>query len=143
MTDFNIEIISLAGDHARKRFQEAQMLHLGLKANFLDATTPNDFPKKVMEKLTSAWARPLRQTEVALTHSHRLCCTNRLRDSCRESSVVAGGHEQTDIADLQDHELGCLQRGAEAPRIADDLVRSQDELECRTFRQEGQIADIQ
>ena len=35
MTDFNIEIISLAGDHARKRFQEAQMLHLGLKANFL------------------------------------------------------------------------------------------------------------
>lgn len=71
MTDFNIEIISLAGDHARKRFQEAQMLHLGLKANFLDATTPNDLPKKVMEKLTSAWARPLRQTEVALTHSHR------------------------------------------------------------------------
>ena len=71
MTEFNIEIISLAGDHARKRFQEAQMLHLGLKANFLDATTPDDLPKKMMEKLTSAWARPLRQTEVALTHSHR------------------------------------------------------------------------
>ena len=71
MTDFNIEIISLAGDHARKRFQEAQMLRLGLKADFLDATTPDDLPKEMMEKLTSAWARPLRQTEVALTHSHR------------------------------------------------------------------------
>jgi hypothetical protein len=29
-----------------------------------------------------------------------LCCTNRVRDSCCESSVVAGGHEQTDPADL-------------------------------------------
>jgi putative spermidine/putrescine transport system substrate-binding protein len=29
-----------------------------------------------------------------------LCCTNRLRDSCRESSVVAGVHEQTDITFL-------------------------------------------
>lgn len=71
MTNFNIEIISLAGDHARKRFQKAQMLRLGLKASFLDATTPDDLPKEMMEKLTSAWARPLRQTEVALTHSHR------------------------------------------------------------------------
>ncbi|MDF3907802.1 hypothetical protein, partial [Paracoccus sp. AS002] len=25
----------------------------------------------------------------------RLCCTNRVRDSCRESRVVAGMHEQT------------------------------------------------
>ena len=71
MTDFNIEIISLAGDHARKKFQLAQMLHLGLEANFIDATTPNDLPKEMMAKLTSAWARPLRETEVALTHSHR------------------------------------------------------------------------
>jgi hypothetical protein len=38
-----------------------------------------------------------------------LCCTNRLRDSCCESSVVADPHEQTDITDLQDHELDCLQ----------------------------------
>lgn len=71
MTDFNIEIISLAGDHARKKFQLAQMLHLGLEANFIDATTPNDLPKEMMAKLTSAWARPLREAEVALTHSHR------------------------------------------------------------------------
>jgi hypothetical protein len=34
--------------------------------------------------------------------------------------VVAGPHEQTDITDLQDDELGCLHRGAEAPRITDD-----------------------
>ncbi|PJJ85533.1 adenine-specific methyltransferase EcoRI-like protein, partial [Brevirhabdus pacifica] len=31
-----------------------------------------------------------------------LCCTNRVRDSSCESSVVAGLHEQTDIPDLQD-----------------------------------------
>jgi hypothetical protein len=35
-----------------------------------------------------------------------LCCTKRVRDSCSESSVVAGLHEQTDISDLQNHELG-------------------------------------
>jgi len=64
-------------------------------------------------------------------------------DSCRESSVVTGPHEQTDITYLQDDELGCLQRGAEAPRVTDDLVRSRDELTCQTVRQEGQITDLQ
>ena len=38
----------------------------------------------------------------------RLCCTNPVRDSYRESSVVAGLHEQTDTSDLQDHELAGL-----------------------------------
>jgi uncharacterized protein (DUF849 family) len=38
----------------------------------------------------------------------RLCCTNRVRDSSRESSMVAEMHEQTHTADLQDHELACL-----------------------------------
>ena len=65
------------------------------------------------------------------------------RDSCRESSVVTGPHEQTDITYLQDYELGCLQRGAEAPRVTDDLIRSGDELRCQPLRQEGQIADLQ
>lgn len=65
------------------------------------------------------------------------------RDSCRESSVVTGPHEQTDITYLQDYELGCLKRGAEAPWVTDDLVRSRDELACQTARQEGQITDIQ
>ena len=37
-----------------------------------------------------------------------LCCTNPVRDSYRESSVVAGLHEQTDTSDLQDHELAGL-----------------------------------
>ena len=31
-----------------------------------------------------------------------LCCTNPVRDSSRESSVVAGGHEQTHPSSLQD-----------------------------------------
>ena len=52
-----------------------------------------------------------------------LCCTNRLKwDSCRESSVVAGAHEQTRTPCLQDQELARVQRCAEAPGLADDLV---------------------
>ena len=39
----------------------------------------------------------------------RLCCTNRVRDSSRESRVVAGMHEQTHTPDLQDQELASLQ----------------------------------
>ncbi|WP_245582858.1 hypothetical protein [Sediminimonas qiaohouensis] len=38
----------------------------------------------------------------------RLCCTKRVRDSCRESSVVAGRHEQTHTPNLQDQELAGL-----------------------------------
>ena len=38
-----------------------------------------------------------------------LCCTNPVRDSSRESSVIAGTHEQTDTHDLQDQELAGLQ----------------------------------
>ena len=37
-----------------------------------------------------------------------LCCTNPVRDSSRESSVVAGPHEQTDTPRLQDQELAGL-----------------------------------
>ncbi len=39
---------------------------------------------------------------------NRLCCTNRARDSSRESSMVAGMHEQTYTSDLQDQELASL-----------------------------------
>jgi len=39
---------------------------------------------------------------------HRLCCTNPMRDSSCESSVVAGRHEQTDTPRLQDQELARL-----------------------------------
>ena len=38
----------------------------------------------------------------------RLCCTNPMTDSPRESSVVAGGHEQTHAPRLQDQELAGL-----------------------------------
>ena len=37
-----------------------------------------------------------------------LCCTNRVRDSSRESSVVAGMHEHTYTPNLQDQELASL-----------------------------------
>ena len=38
----------------------------------------------------------------------RLCCTNPMKDSSCESSVVAGGHEQTHTPGLQDQELARL-----------------------------------
>jgi hypothetical protein len=38
-----------------------------------------------------------------------LCCTNPMRDSSRESSVVAGLHEQTYTPNLQDQKLASLQ----------------------------------
>lgn len=37
-----------------------------------------------------------------------LCCTNSVRDSSRESSVVADLPEQTDTPDLQNPELASL-----------------------------------
>jgi len=44
----------------------------------------------------------------ALRVLNRLCCTNRVRDSSRESSVVAVVHEQTHTPRLQDPELARL-----------------------------------
>lgn len=38
----------------------------------------------------------------------RLCCTNPVRDSSGESSVVAGMHEQTCTPNLKDQELASL-----------------------------------
>lgn len=65
----------------------------------------------------------------------RLCCTNPVRDSSCKSSVVAGGHEQTEHTDLQDAELARVQQGAQAPRIAGDLVRSRHGLGGEAHRQ--------
>ncbi len=39
----------------------------------------------------------------------RLCCANPCGDSSRESSMVAGRHDQTHTPDLPDHELAGLQ----------------------------------
>ena len=58
------------------------------------------------------------------------CCTNRLGDSLRESSMIAEGHEQLGPDEVQDHELVGLQRSTEAAGIADDLVRSRHGLEA-------------
>jgi len=41
---------------------------------------------------------------------------------------MAGPHEQTDASDMHDRELAGLQRGAQAPRLVDDLVRSRDAM---------------
>ena len=40
--------------------------------------------------------------------AQRLCCTNRVRDSSRESSVLVANHEQTDTPRLQDPQLAGL-----------------------------------
>ena len=44
----------------------------------------------------------------SMTWEAGLCCTNPVRDSSGESSVVAGGHEQTHPPRLQDQELAGL-----------------------------------
>ena len=43
-----------------------------------------------------------------------ICCTNGVRDSLFESSVVAGLHEQLVPYEVQDQELAFVQHGAEA-----------------------------
>ncbi|QLH13783.1 hypothetical protein HYQ43_05835 [Paracoccus pantotrophus] len=56
-----------------------------------------------------------KQTVTALPHTaffdsaERLCCTNPVRDSDRESRVVAVMYEQTHTANLQDQKLASLQ----------------------------------
>ena len=40
--------------------------------------------------------------------NYGLCCTNRVRDSSRESSVLVANHEQTDTPRLQDPQLAGL-----------------------------------
>ncbi len=54
--------------------------------------------------------------------SEGLCCTNQLRDSLYESSVVAGGYEQLVPYEVQDQELAFVQHGAKAARFAINLV---------------------
>lgn len=64
-------IITLAGPHHRRGFQAAQMARLGLNHVFLDAVTPGDMVKHDLDRLRHAWARPMRDVELALTESHR------------------------------------------------------------------------
>jgi diguanylate cyclase (GGDEF)-like protein len=60
----------------------------------------------VLLQIEALLEQPLIINQNSFNLSAGLCCTKRVRDSCRESSVVAGPHEQTDITDLQDDELG-------------------------------------
>ena len=55
-------------------------------------------------------------------YSNWLCCTNGVRDSLRESSVIAGEHEQLVPYEVQDLELAFVQHGAEAARFVINLV---------------------
>jgi len=52
--------------------------------------------------------RPACQSSDPAQVSTSLCCANRVRDSSRESSVVAGLYEQTNTPELQGQELARL-----------------------------------
>lgn len=58
------------------------------------------------ERLRAAGAG---QKSLEPRHLNRLCCTNELRVSSRESSMIARAHEQLGPYELQDHELVNLQ----------------------------------
>lgn len=70
LESLSIIVISLKGPHKRKDFQKYQFEKLRLNATFMDAVTPDDLTPSTLEKYAVAWARPLRKTEIALTHSH-------------------------------------------------------------------------
>ena len=53
----------------------------------------------------AAYQNYLKKYPKGLYRVNGLCCTNRVRDSSRESNVVAAGHEQTHAPRLQDPEL--------------------------------------
>jgi hypothetical protein len=65
-----------------------------------------------------------------------------VRDSSRESSVVAGLDEQTDPADLQDQELAILERSVEAAWLPHHLVRSGHGLSAAADRHARQAAAV-
>jgi choline dehydrogenase-like flavoprotein len=59
-------------------------------------------------------------TDHAKGLANELCCTNPVRDSSGESSVIAGVDEQTEQTDVQDPELARVQQDVQAPWLADD-----------------------
>ena len=71
-----------------------------------DAMSPHKgFPNDALTDLTGEEREMLK----AVIGERRLCCTNPVRDSSHESSVVAGMHEQTYTRNLQDQELASIQ----------------------------------
>lgn len=59
---------------------------------------------RMMDGLAAEAAVP-KTVMIDATYLKGLCCTNPVRDSSCESSVIAGGHEQTEHTELQDPEL--------------------------------------
>ena len=71
----------MKGAHKRKDFQISQFQKLGLKVNFMDATEPHNIPH-LLKKFKYSWARPLRDAEIALTHSHLRAWHYSIKKNC-------------------------------------------------------------
>ncbi|WP_204355338.1 hypothetical protein, partial [Roseovarius amoyensis] len=72
-------------------------------------------PKKIAFSENGDGARLLRSVPHFIKKyksAEWLCCTNWLRDSLFESSVIAGCHEQLVTYEVQDQELAFVQHGA-------------------------------
>ena len=65
----------------------------------------------------------------------QLCCMNPVRDSSCESSMLAGGMSRPTPPTYKTRNWPSYKRSAEAPRLADDLVRSRHDVGSRTDRQ--------
>ena len=63
-----------------------------------------------------------RKIHIGIDAETRLCCTNGVRDSLSESSVVADCDEQLVPYEVQGQELAFVQHGAEAARFAINLI---------------------
>lgn len=57
--------------------------------------------------------------------------------------MIAVLHEQADTPDVQDDELAELQRGAQAPRLSDDLVRPRHDVGGRADGQARAAPELQ
>jgi glycosyl transferase family 25 len=66
-----ILIINLANATARRKFQEDQLLNLGLDFEILNAVSTDDISDKIYKYHYFDWQRPLRNVEVACYYSHR------------------------------------------------------------------------
>ncbi|MEX1663822.1 hypothetical protein AB4874_19900, partial [Thioclava sp. 15-R06ZXC-3] len=96
--------------HSLTKLQN-KIVRFATKDNFSEAPCVlNKFALLKWRKGTS-FSRAPHSIDRAVRVSEDICAAllhKSGRDSCRESSVVADGHEQTDSTDLQDNELDCL-----------------------------------
>jgi archaellum component FlaC len=126
--------------------EEMQATNEEMMASNEELQSANEELQSVNEELNTVNAEFQEKIDI-LNRMHAdlegLCCTNPVRDSSCESSVVAGLHEQTDTPDLQDQELARLQRSAEAPWLADPLVRSRHDMGGCADRQAWAAARLQ